>query len=166
MRRHDESFEAHWGLSMGLEVPRFTAHRLRPELSAPASAREFTRDTLRAWGGHVLVEDVVGVVHELVVNAVCHAFSGSHGLGAVWVGLSESAAGIRCTVADPSAAPPRLLAVDVLRPQGRGLRIVDQLSSNWGYRALPLEPGKVVWAQFAHMAPPAATPPSSCGRNA
>ncbi|MFD7978729.1 ATP-binding protein [Streptomyces sp. NPDC059071] len=139
-------------MSLGVEVPRFSAHRLKPELTALAGARRFTRRTLGSWGRTALLRDTVSVVHELVANAVCHAYPQPDGRGSIWVSLSESASGVWCTVVDPSLAPPRLLADDVLGARGRGLLIVQQLSSVWGFRLLPNESGKAVWARLPHAA--------------
>ena len=41
--------------------------------------------------------------------------------------------------------PPQLQPIDPLGARGRGLQLVDGLSTGWGWAADP--PGKVVWAE-------------------
>jgi anti-sigma regulatory factor (Ser/Thr protein kinase) len=81
--------------------------------------------------------DVNLVASELVSNAVRHTDDG--GRLEAWDGDP-----FRVEVRDTSTDLPRTGPETITG--GRGLRIVDTLSSRWG--AEPLDDGKVVWAEF------------------
>lgn len=89
-------------------------------------------------------EDVTLVASELVGNAVRHAeLSPSCDLGISW---TITPLDVLVSVADASDREPRLRAVGADAPSGRGLAIVDQLSSTWGVEQL--DTGKRVWAHI------------------
>src|SRR3954452_15757254 len=76
------------------------------------------------------VADVTLVASELVSNAVRHVESSpNRDLGVSW---TINPSNVVVSVADPSQCEPRLGTVGVDEPGGRGLAIVDQLSSTWG----------------------------------
>jgi anti-sigma regulatory factor (Ser/Thr protein kinase) len=88
-------------------------------------------------------DDVTLVASELVANAVRHVESSPGGdLGIFW---TINPASVVVSVADPSQCEPRLGIVGTDEPSGRGLAIVDQLSSTWGVEQL--DTGKRVWAR-------------------
>ncbi len=74
---------------------------------------------------------------ELVANAVLH------GTGAVGVHMTWGEGGLRVGVKDNSPELPVLRGLDLEAPNGRGLRMVDGLASDWGVSRG--EPGKTVW---------------------
>lgn len=85
------------------------------------------------------------VVSELFSNAIRHAGNaGVDGLDVTW---SVTADEILVCVEDDSADAPvrRLAASDA--PNGRGLAIVEALTSEWGYERT--DRGKRVWAAVA-----------------
>jgi anti-sigma regulatory factor (Ser/Thr protein kinase) len=122
---------------------------LRPQPCSAMAARDFTRAALRDWGTGELFADAALVISELVTNAI------RHGLGAqpesrvadgrIELVLLLVAGALVCLVTDPSPEAPALLESDYTAERGRGLRIVDGLSSRWGWT--PLGDGcKAVWA--------------------
>jgi anti-sigma regulatory factor (Ser/Thr protein kinase) len=101
------------------------------------------RRALGSWlaadgcSGH---DDILLVFSELVTNAV------RHGGGSGRVGVEHSRGVTHLEVRDRAAAPPAPPAPGpTTRPEGGfGLRIVGELSTDWGWRAE--RDGKVVWA--------------------
>lgn len=83
------------------------------------------------------LEVVLLLASELVTNAV------QHGLGPVDVHAMWDAKGVHVEVGDQSPGRPVLKAVDPEALSGRGLILVDGLSSAWG--VLGTTTGKVVW---------------------
>lgn len=111
--------------------------------SAPGHARLHTHAQLGAWGLGELADDMAVIVSELVTNAVLH---GSRGEGdQVALRLRSTGHGVVAEVWDGNPAPPELRGADPLAEHGKGLRLVDSLSSRWDW--YPSEGGgKVVWA--------------------
>jgi len=101
-------------------------------------ARDFTRETLAAWGYQGAHDDVVLAVSELVTNAV------RHGRGLPVLRLTSMTGGLRIEVADASPTPPRIRQPGA--DGGRGLRMVELLSAGWG--VVRTDEGKVVWCEF------------------
>ncbi|MDL4816803.1 ATP-binding protein [Actinomadura opuntiae] len=89
--------------------------------------------------------DIALCVDELVANACEHTASGLGGKVTVIVSAADGV--LRVTVLDDggTAVAPRV-RVDPCDEDGRGLRLVDALSTAWGsHRALG---GTAVWAEF------------------
>jgi hypothetical protein len=118
--------------------------RLPPEYMSPAIARNLVADACRAWELAPMLFPGRAVVSELVANAVEHACTDID----VTVSLRGSA--LHLAVRDGSRLPPRVLelappiAGRPLNERGRGLRVVEADSVDWG--VLPAAGGKVVWA--------------------
>ena len=117
---------------------------LPSDASAAAIARRFVednRDHLRPE----LIEDTQLLVSEIVTNAVLH------GRPDITLKVRIDPPGIGIAVSDfgedlPKRTPD-LPAAD--QPSGRGLLIVDALSSAWGIEANPgALPGKIVWFEI------------------
>jgi two-component sensor histidine kinase len=87
-----------------------------------------------------LVEDIRLVASELATNAVRH--SGF----AFTVGLDVRDHDVRLWVWDSSSSPPVRAAGDPMSTGGRGLALVEILSSQWGVAVV--EGSKTVWATF------------------
>lgn len=90
-----------------------------------------------ADAGVTNIPNVILVLSELVTNAVLHA----GGAGRVAVECIDDS--VRITVHDSSPLVPRSPA-DAPAIGGKGLHIVERLSSSWGSRRC--EAGKDVWA--------------------
>jgi phosphoserine phosphatase RsbU/P len=75
---------------------------------------------------------------ELSTNAIVHAGT------PFTVTASHDEHGLTVTVEDHDPTPPRIRDVDLHRPNGRGMRIVDALASDWGVTMIRGN-GKSVW---------------------
>lgn len=125
--------------------------RLAAQLSAVPWARRLLSQTLRDWGLAELSETALLLASELVSNAVkaaaCPAASDGAGQRQL-IGLT-----MRCTgtcllleVWDANPAQPVLQEPDPTAESGRGLFLVEALSSRWGLQAA--DGGKVVWCEI------------------
>ena len=107
-------------------------------------ARETVTDTLLAIGRADLVDDTTVVVSELVANGVMHART------EMTLSVERAGDGIRVAVSDGSHTAP-VESASPVATSGRGLLLVERLSSAWGSERLA-EGGKAVWAQIGHAA--------------
>jgi anti-sigma regulatory factor (Ser/Thr protein kinase) len=109
---------------------------------APFAARRFVSGLLarRPYGARVAADDVHLVVSELATNAVIHAgtpFS---------VSVCCDGTAIRIAVHDRSSREPVIRDWSPAARSGRGLRLVDAVSREWGVEPAP--DGKTVWAEL------------------
>lgn len=102
-----------------------------------AQARRFTVQTLARWALGQLRDDTELLVSELTTNALLH------GGGAAELRLAADGRELRVEVHDVSPMLPSARNYGVTSTTGRGLRMVDLLSADWG--AEPTENGKRVW---------------------
>lgn len=114
--------------------------RLAPLAKSVSEARRFvveqTYDLPRA------VRDALELcVSELAANCVLHAASNF----SVTVIRSNS---VRIEVTDNGNGAVELRNASAKDVRGRGLRIVEALSDDWGVMQSDQPPGKTVWAQF------------------
>ncbi|WP_188194812.1 ATP-binding protein [Nonomuraea sp. SYSU D8015] len=109
---------------------------LARDLGSVRAARRLTRATLAEWDLQDPVEVAELLVSELVGNALKHA------RGQVRLSLSVVDGLVRCEVEDEDPRLPRLCDAAVDDESGRGLFLVDTLSSRWD--AVPTAGGKVV----------------------
>jgi anti-sigma regulatory factor (Ser/Thr protein kinase) len=121
---------------------------LPAEASAPGAARAFLRCVAEEWGvDDDLVQDAAMVITELVANAVDHARTEST------VSLGVTPAGLRVAVRDTRPDHvPRPAPIDPTAPRGRGLQMVDALTTEWGVTMHA--GGKTVWAVLGAVRPP------------
>jgi anti-sigma regulatory factor (Ser/Thr protein kinase) len=101
------------------------------------------RSALGNWGGtHRLIEDAELVVSEFATNAFLHARS------PFTVALHGRINGVRIEVSDAAQiAHPRICTVPhPLDTSGRGLRLVADVASDWGFELTSA--GKTVWAEL------------------
>ncbi|MCW0212727.1 MAG: SpoIIE family protein phosphatase [Pseudonocardia sp.] len=99
--------------------------------ASPASCGQVRRDLsacLAAWGvDDDTAEVAVLVANELASNAVDHART------PFTLTISLLSGTLRLELADGSSAEPELRAHDVAAVRGRGLQMVDALSSTWAF---------------------------------
>jgi anti-sigma regulatory factor (Ser/Thr protein kinase) len=110
-----------------------------PPVPAVPQTRERVTEVLAEWGlmGEP-VEPTLLVVTELLSNAIDHA------RGPVRLSVELSAEEVHVEVHDATPDAPQLRPPNPARARGRGVYLVEQVSSRWGWTADP--PGKVVWA--------------------
>jgi len=113
-------------------------------LSAVPCARLHARQVLREWGIAGVADSAGLLVTELVANAVRASRGMAQVSGVVRVWLLSDSTQILILVWDASPQPPVLADVTDEAEQGRGLRIVEAVSEQWGWYASGN--GKVVWA--------------------
>ena len=111
-----------------------------PTAEAVVAARRFVADLLCRWDEDELVPDAALVTSEIATNAV------QHGDSAFRVRVSRSAGVIRISVEDAAAAHALLRTAADSDMNGRGVAIVEALSTRWGSLTLP--EGKAVWAEL------------------
>lgn len=112
-----------------------------------SEARRFVTRTLSGWGAEAFEWPAAALVSELATNAVLHAgtrFS---------VALTLEDDRLRLEVKDGSPARPIVRQYGDDATTGRGLRLVVQLSEQWGVE--PETTSKTVWCELT-MTPPAA----------
>jgi anti-sigma regulatory factor (Ser/Thr protein kinase) len=112
-------------------------------LSAVPCARRHATQVLREWGIECLADSAGLLVTELVANAVT-ASRGMAQVSGVRLWLLSDSAQILILVWDASPQPPVLADVTGEAEHGRGLRIVEAVSEQWGWYAVGT--GKFVWA--------------------
>lgn len=105
-----------------------------------AASRHFTRKCLRDWSLDPLVDSAMLLVSEAVTNVLLHAGSQASLL------LDSSATRLRVEVRDSSSELPVMRGRGARATNGRGLVLIDSLSSGWG--AEPEGEGKVVWFEL------------------
>ncbi len=111
-----------------------------PQTSSAAAARDFVGSACVDWHLEPLAEDLALVVTELVANAIRHAGTD------IAVLLVRLEGGVRLEVHDGSTRPLRPRSATVLDEGGRGLLLVDALSSRFGVEGEPK--GKRVWVEL------------------
>jgi anti-sigma regulatory factor (Ser/Thr protein kinase) len=122
---------------------RVATHLVAAEPRGVAPARQFVRRTLSHWGiDGDFMDTAVLCVSELVTNAIIHSAAGCE----VRVVLQHGV--LTATVRDrgTSTGHAERSASDPLAVHGRGLQIVDALSSRWGSELDSV--GMTVWCQL------------------
>jgi anti-sigma regulatory factor (Ser/Thr protein kinase) len=117
--------------------------------SAVPCARLHARHLLWEWGLKELMEVAELVVSELVTNAVqASGGTGEGGTAVPVVGLwlVTDDVQVLVQVSDASLRPPQPAEPGADAESGRGLLLVETLTADWGWCAVPGRPGKVVWA--------------------
>ena len=121
-----------------------TGHR-QVQIPMPAGSlsdlRQWACAWLRANHNEADSDDVVLVLTEMVTNSV------RHGSAPVTVDLVESAQALMLGVSDGSSDRPVRPTARTAAEGGRGLSIVDTLTSRWGVWLNP-GGGKTVWCEF------------------
>jgi anti-sigma regulatory factor (Ser/Thr protein kinase) len=104
---------------------------------AVSAARRFASELLQGVPTEAL-ETIALMVSELASNCVRHTDSGFE------LTVSKTARDIRVAVTDSGSGQPRVRTPAPTDPDGRGLQIVDMLSSGWGVEKVS-GAGKTVW---------------------
>jgi anti-sigma regulatory factor (Ser/Thr protein kinase) len=106
------------------------------------SARNFVSETLVGVAQEA-IEDTCLMVSELATNCVRHTSS------RFVVRIDQMAESLRVEVADGGGGEPVLRPIQMTEPGGRGLRIVQSLSDQWGVIPSSATSGKLVWFTLA-----------------
>lgn len=112
--------------------------RLDDDPASASGARRFVEARLAAWGGSGVLDSALLLTSELVANALRHAG------GRVGLRLVSGAGSVRIEVHDCVPTMPVQRQASVDDECGRGLTMVDILSSRWGVTQMP-DGGKSVW---------------------
>lgn len=111
-----------------------------PVPASVSAARRFVVSTLSELGVDDYTDAVVSVCSELATNAVLHART------RFTVRITAIDETVRLEVADGSGRRPARRRYSDQATTGRGLAVVERLSTNWGVE--PGAAGKCVWASF------------------
>ena len=115
--------------------------RYEAEPDSPRLARWWLADLLRRHHLEHDLHDAVLLASELTTNAVVHGRSGFE------IAVSSDDGRLRVEVSDADPGIPQVQWVPAGATSGRGLLIVETLSSDWG--VTPLEGGgKTVWFEL------------------
>jgi CheY-like chemotaxis protein len=128
--------------TMGTRPTRERALDLPQALTSAALARRFVSETLGTWHLEPLLDAALLVTSELAANAVTHAGS------AFRVQLSVRSTTLRIDVVDYGSGAPEPQALSLSEEHGRGLHLIDAMTTAWGIEDAPTA-GKVVWAELA-----------------
>ena len=112
--------------------------------TVPASVariRRFTAEACRTTAPEVDVDTVALLVSEVATNALVH------GTGRVRVRVHRTSRGLRVEVHDGDPTLPARRHATAMDEGGRGIALVEALSSGWGAEAT--EDGKNVWFEVA-----------------
>ncbi|MFC6081853.1 ATP-binding protein [Sphaerisporangium aureirubrum] len=115
------------------------------EAGSVTIARAYIRGILLA-AGRPTVDHIELLIGELLTNSVQHSDSGRRPDGVVRLRVFDDGRTVHVDVTDQgsSASVPRIPpSTDLLSESGRGLRLVQELSSAWGWRAD--HSGRTVW---------------------
>jgi hypothetical protein len=135
--------------------------------SAVPSARAHLRQLLSGWDQAGMGPDLDVVVSEFVTNSVVASAGLRLAAARVLVWLGSDSRCLLLAVADASPRPPVRLNVGPDAEGGRGLALVEALSSRWGWHPASITGlRKVVWAEW-HLPSavgqrPGANQPSRC----
>ncbi|MFB7172511.1 ATP-binding protein [Streptomyces sp. NPDC056254] len=105
-----------------------------------AAARQFTRDTVHAWGADECLDDLLLCVSELATNALRYGVPPGRGDLLRLFGFEDAT--VRAEVHDSGPGLSRIAG----RGCGRGLTLVGALADDWGVAGR--SPGKIVWCEF------------------
>lgn len=112
--------------------------RLGADARSGAIARAFVTEACHEWDAPDVLDDAALVATELVENAVRHART------ACELTMELTDRELVISVSDGSLLLPRQAVPSLIRPGGRGLLLVDELSLRWGFEVH--DEGKTVQA--------------------
>jgi DNA-binding NarL/FixJ family response regulator len=111
-------------------------------LTSAHAAREFVARKVAEWQLSPILDDALLVTSELAANAITHAESSCK------LRVSLSPTSLRIDVLDTGSGTPEPQPTSSTAEHGRGLHLVDALTTAWGLELVPGE-GKLVWAELA-----------------
>lgn len=116
---------------------------------AVPSARARLRQLLRQWGLAELDQDASVVISELVTNAVVASAELRPAVAPVLMWLGSDRRRVLAAVADANPRPPVRLNPGSDAERGRGLALVEALSSRWGWHPASITGlRKFTWAEW------------------
>ena len=110
------------------------------DMSSPARVRRFVRRALMHELPADRLQTAVLLASELATNAILHARTDFD------LRLCLTGRLLRVAVSDGSSRPPAPVMVDSDATSGRGLRLLDLLSTRWGTETT--DAGKSVWFEL------------------
>ncbi|MEV4748622.1 ATP-binding protein [Streptosporangium sp. NPDC049248] len=120
------------------------------QVASVPQARSYVRDLLDGVG-HPCADDALLLLSELVTNSVRHSDSGRTPDGRITIAVAHHNGTLHIDVIDAGSSAgqrPRVCPdADPDSGGGRGLWLVQQLSSDWGW--YETSAGRVVWFQLA-----------------
>ena|SRR5579863_4703501 len=133
--------------------PRSSALNLGALPTAPGCARAHTMAVLHEWGLSALAETAELLVSELVTNAMrAEPTTSPHGpkrdLAVISLRLLSDGSRVIIEVGDRNPEPPTLTQAELDAESGRGLMLVEALSTRWGWYPATEWYGKVVWVEL------------------
>lgn len=126
-------------------------HQADPE--GLSDARTIVRQALTDWNMAELADDAELVTGELLVNVLLHTEGGAVLTLEV---LPEPVRRVRLSVQDRSSAWPRRRTPGETATSGRGLLLLDAVTTRWGIE--PRGEGKAVWCEIGPSARPVSDP--------
>lgn len=135
----------HRGTAMADQWPLRDFIELASLPGAVPSARLHSRAVLWEWHLAALSESAELVVSELVTNAVTASYSLAD-ISPVRLWLLADTVRALIVVWDGNPQLPKRIDTDEAAESGRGLLLVEAISSRWGAYATPQMGGKAVWA--------------------
>jgi anti-sigma regulatory factor (Ser/Thr protein kinase) len=119
------------------------------ESTSPLAARAFARRSGCPHHALDLLDDALLLISELVTNSI------RHGGPPIVLAIDCDGEGLHVRVRDGATDLPRLAERGEYAESGRGIALVDVLSSTWG--AEPVEddygPGKQTWFRLERQSP-------------
>lgn len=110
-------------------------------LASARAARHALAEQLTAWGLAEHCDEVELITSELVTNAI------RHGGGVTGVSMRAADHVIRIEVTDAGTGALEVREASATAFSGRGLALVDAMSTDWGVFYLP-DGGKTVWSEI------------------
>jgi anti-sigma regulatory factor (Ser/Thr protein kinase) len=132
--------------AMVLRVMHTATHAIEVGAEADTSSPRAMRHRFAAhFAASPRLDDLLLCLSEVVTNALLH---GSPPI-VVTGGIVDQA--IRVEVRDGSTVAPVRRPMDPIVPTGRGVHLLDRLTSGWGVEITPV--GKTVWFEISGAAP-------------
>jgi anti-sigma regulatory factor (Ser/Thr protein kinase) len=122
--------------------------RFSAQPAACPAARRHLAWILGEWRLAGLTDTAQLLACELLSNAVSASADCVAGPGPIQFRVGRDGASLTIEVGDPSPEPPVARRAGSLDEGGRGLHLVEALSTAWGF-CRPPSGGKVVWCQIA-----------------